>query len=209
MSSKLIEEVIYGDYDTGLKIFHPQVFGDERGYFFESYNQEKYNLPDDCDGYDRYYNPAKPFIQDNESCSTKGVMRGLHYQHKNDGIDYSQAKLVRVVKGAVIDFVLDIRKKSKLFGELFWFRLDDKNKDQLYVPHGYAHGFVSLEDNTIFVYKCDGYYNKASERGINMLDPKLKINEKILIPNGIDINNLIISDKDKVHPNFKDQKDLF
>lgn len=145
----------------GLLIIEPDIFGDNRGYFYESYNLGKYNEI----GIDAN------FIQDNESKSTKGVIRGLHYQLE----PYSQAKLVRVISGSVFDVVVDIRKGSPTYGEWFGIELSDRNKFQLYIPRGFAHGFSVLSEEVIFNYKCDRFYNKQSERGIKYNDPELNI----------------------------------
>lgn len=166
----------------GLLVIEPRVFEDERGYFFESYQR------------DRYFEVGieKPFIQDNESQSVAGVVRGLHYQLG----DFSQAKLVRVVQGKVFDVAVDLRKGSPTFGKWFGLELDENNKKQLYVPRGFAHGFSVLSETAIFTYKCDNIYNKESERSINPFDPKLGIDWKL--------NELeqIVSDKDENAPLF-------
>lgn len=200
-----IEKIKFNGVDTGLMEIFPKIFKDERGYFLETFLQTDWTIQLD----ENESRVVHHFIQENESCSSKNVIRGLHYQYFAEGKMFSQSKLVRVIKGSVIDFVLDLRKSSDSFGELFWFKLDDKRKNQLFIPKGFAHGFVSLEDDTIFSYKCDMLYNKNSECGINVFDPELKINEKILIPNNLNINELIISEKDKNYPKFKNQKLLF
>lgn len=163
----------------GCFIIEPKVFEDDRGYFFESFNQNTFNekLGVNID-----------FVQDNESFSSKGVLRGLHFQKG----EFAQAKLVRVVKGRVLDIAVDIRKGSKTFGEYVSVELSEENKKQFFVPRGFAHGFLVLENNTIFSYKCDNYYNKASEGGIIYNDPVLNIDWKF------NNENLIISDKDKI-----------
>jgi len=179
----------------GLLILHPNVFGDDRGYFFESYNKKRMETVDVNDN----------FVQDNESCSCKNVLRGLHYQLN----PCAQSKLVRVVKGEVIDFVLDIRRSSDTFGKMYFVYLSSDNKTQFYVPHGFAHGFISLADDTIFAYKCDNYYSKDCERGISLFDNSLKIFDNLnLFANrslgiNLDFNDIITSDKDKKHPDFK------
>ncbi len=149
----------------GLLIIYPSVFKDERGYFFESYNKivlenEGINVN---------------FVQDNESCSTFGVIRGFHYQIGQ----YAQAKLVRVVKGKVLDVVVDIRKNSSTFGKWYSIELDSETKNMLFIPRGFAHGFSVLSETAIFSYKCDNYYNKEAERGIIFNDPILNIDWKI------------------------------
>lgn len=185
----------------GLIVYEPKIFYDNRGYFYESYNSERYkNIGIDAD-----------FVQDNESLSKAMTIRGLHWQAG----DFAQAKLVRVIRGAVIDFVLDIRKESETFGKFQFVFLSSANKVQFYVPKGFAHGFVALNSDTIFSYKCDNYYNKESERGINMLDPALELDEKLnefmssIGSYKIDFDKIVISEKDKLHPNLADAVDLF
>ena len=158
-------------------IIEPNVFVDKRGYFFESYNKTLFNLTSDI---------STEFVQDNESYSSKGVLRGLHYQKGKD----AQAKLVRVIKGEVLDVAVDIRKNSETFGEHISIVLSAENKRQLFVPKGFAHGFVVLSETAVFSYKCDNYYNKDAERGIAYNDPNLRIDWKI------NEDDLIISDKD-------------
>ncbi len=167
-----------------LVIIEPRVFSDDRGYFFESFHQERY-----LDA-----GITQPFIQDNESQSVKGVIRGLHYQLG----EFSQAKLVRVVQGTVYDVAVDLRNGSPTFGEWFGVELDESNKRQLFVPRGFAHGFSVLSKTAIFSYKCDNIYNKESERGINLFDPKLGIDWKV------GDQEQIVSEKDNVAPNFED-----
>lgn len=144
----------------GLMIIEPRIHHDNRGYFFESYNANHYQLP-----------YAKPFVQDNEARSDKGVLRGLHFQTG----EHAQGKLVRVVKGSVYDVAVDLRIDSPTFGRWMGIELSEENKKQLWVPAGFAHGYLVLEDETIFVYKCDKYYNKSSEHGIRYNDPQLNI----------------------------------
>lgn len=167
----------------GCVIIEPKVFQDNRGYFFESFNQESF---------DKINNSKTLFVQDNESFSSKGVLRGLHYQIGQ----YAQAKLVRVVKGEVLDVAVDIRLKSKTFGQYVSVVLSEKNKKQLFVPRGFAHGFVVLSETAIFSYKCDNYYNKQSERGIIYDDPRLNIDW--MLTN----EEFILSDKDLLLPNL-------
>lgn len=171
----------------GCFIIEPKIFEDERGYFFESFNQSKFN---------ELIGAQVSFIQDNESLSSKGVLRGLHYQTG----EYAQAKLVRVIQGIVLDVVVDIRKNSKTFGEKFTIELSDSNKKQLFVPKGFAHGFIVLSETAIFSYKCDNYYNKASEGGIIYNDKVLNIDWQL--PE----NELIISEKDQFLPTFETAK---
>ena len=163
-------------------IIKPDVFGDERGYFFESFHIRKFG--------EVGINEA--FVQDNESCSQKGVLRGLHYQLE----PFAQGKLIRVIKGAVLDIAVDIRKTSPTFGKWVAMELTSENKWMCWIPKGFAHGFVTLEDDTIFTYKCTGLYNKASEGSIRWNDPQLNINWGVESP--------ILSDKDRMAPLLKD-----
>lgn len=144
----------------GLLVIEPKIFNDERGYFFESYNMQHYNLP-----------YAHAFVQDNEAKSNKGVLRGMHMQLD----EHAQGKLVRVVTGSVFDVAVDMRSGSPTFGKWYGIELSAANKKQLWVPRGFAHGYLVLEDNTIFSYKCDNFYNKAAESGIRYDDPFVSI----------------------------------
>lgn len=164
-------------------IIEPKIFGDERGYFFESFRQDQF---------EKHIGEVN-FIQDNESKSTFGVLRGLHYQLP----PFAQSKLVRVIKGKVLDVAVDIRKNSPTFGKHVTVELSEDNKRQLFIPRGFAHGFVSLSDEVIFSYKCDNYYNKESEASIMYNDETLDIDWKIKS------ENVLLSDKDKKHPNFE------
>lgn len=171
--------------ETGIKdlyIIEPKVFEDQRGYFFESYNKQKY-----IDAGLNYN-----FVQDNESKSSYGVCRGLHYQLAPQ----SQAKLVRVLQGTVLDVVVDLRKNSKTFGESFSVELSDENKRQFIIPRGFAHGFSVLSPSAIFFYKCDNLYNPEYERGINLFDEKLNIDWRI------EKEKMILSDRDANLPIF-------
>lgn len=168
----------------GLKIVEPDVFHDERGYFVETYNAERYAA----------HGITQTFVQDNESMSQKGVVRGLHWQTGAA----SQAKLVRVVRGAVLDVAVDLRKDSPTYGRHFAVELTAENKRQFLVPRGFAHGFIVLEDDTVFAYKCDNLYCKTAERGMRFDDPALGIEWP-------DVGReLIFSEKDRTHPMFKD-----
>ena len=168
----------------GLKVIEPDVFHDERGYFVETYNAERYAA----------HGITQTFVQDNESMSRKGVVRGLHWQTGAA----SQAKLVRVVRGAVLDVAVDLRKDSPTYGRHFAVELTAGNKKQFLVPRGFAHGFIVLEDDTVFAYKCDNIYCKIAERGMRFDDPALGIEWP-------DIGReLIFSEKDRMHPIFKD-----
>lgn len=145
----------------GLIVIEPNVYKDDRGYFFEFYHALRYQLP-----------YAGQFVQDNEAKSNKGVLRGLHFQ---TGI-HAQGKLVRVVTGSVFDVAVDVRHDSETFGKWYGIELSGENKKQLWIPRGFAHGYLVLEDNTIFSYKCDNYYHKFAEQGIRYDDSALKIN---------------------------------
>jgi dTDP-4-dehydrorhamnose 3,5-epimerase len=168
----------------GLLVIKPVIYPDSRGYFFESFNQVAFQ------------NAGIEFspVQDNESKSSKGVIRGLHYQLK----PFDQAKLIRVIEGRIFDVALDIRKKSRTFGKWFGIELDSETKDQVLIPRGFAHGFSVLSEIAIIQYKCDNVYNSQYERGIALNDPSLDINWKTgsKIP--------VISEKDLKHPLFKD-----
>ena len=172
----------------GVYIIEPNVFGDDRGYFMESYSKSLLTeLGIDND-----------FVQDNESFSTQGVLRGLHYQCG----ECAQAKLVRVIQGEVLDVIVDVRQDSKTYGEHFCIRLSGENKMQMLVPRGMAHGYIVLSDTAIFAYKCDNEYNKASEGGLLFNDPKLKI-DWILDP-----SSFLVSEKDIVLPVFGEHKPI-
>jgi dTDP-4-dehydrorhamnose 3,5-epimerase len=167
-----------------LVIINPTVFEDARGYFFEAYNQstlvtEGININ---------------FVQDNQSFSKRGTLRGLHYQNP----PFAQTKLVRVLQGEIMDVVVDLRKASPTYGQHFAIKLSAENKKQLLIPHGFAHGFTVLSETAIVFYKCDQFYNKASEGGIRFDDPALNIDW------GIDLTTAIVSDKDLELPNFSD-----
>lgn len=168
----------------GLKVFEPRVFPDSRGYFFEVYNEQLF----------REAGIDARFVQDNESKSQRGVLRGLHYQLG----EMAQAKLVRVVEGEVLDVAMDIRQGSPTFGKVYSIVLSAENKKQLYIPRGFAHGFSVLSNTVIFQYKCDNFYSKESEGGIAYNDPSLGIDW------GFDLSEAIVSDKDKNLPLFKD-----
>ena len=165
-------------------IVEPKVFGDARGYFYECHNREKYRAAGiDCD-----------FVQDNESFSRRGVLRGLHFQ----AAPYTQAKLVRVIRGSVLDVAVDIRRHSPTFGKHVAVELSGENFRQLFVPRGFAHGFVVLSDEVIFAYKCDNKYSPPHERGIAFDDPELGIDWKL------DEAEFLLSPKDKLNPRFAD-----
>ena len=168
----------------GPFVIKPQIFGDERGYFFESFNEKKFN--------EMFKTNFYP-VQDNESRSSKGVIRGLHFQCP----PYAQAKLVRVIKGAVYDVAVDIRKGSPTYGKAMAALLTADNHNQFFIPKGFAHGFVALEDDTIFQYKCDNYYNKESEGAVLYNDETINIPWEMII--GQPASTLIVSDKDKAN----------
>ena len=165
-------------------IIEPRVFKDERGYFFESFNQQKFNEQ----------LGTINFVQDNESKSVFGTLRGFHFQKP----PFAQAKLVRVVKGKVLDVVVDLRKDSDTYGEHFSIILSEENKKQLFVPRGFAHGYAVLEDNTIFQYKCDNFYSPENEAGIRYDDEDLNIDWKLKE------EEVILSDKDKELKSLKE-----
>ena len=165
-------------------ILQPDVYKDTRGYFLESFNKKVF---------ENLTGIQANFVQDNQSKSSKGVLRGFHFQIDN----YAQAKLVQVLQGKVLDVVVDIRLNSSTFGQHFSIILDSKNHEQLFVPRGFAHGFLVLDDDTIFSYKCDNYYNKAQERGIYYNSKALNINWDV--PE----DALILSEKDKNLPTFE------
>ena len=168
----------------GVVIIEPKIFEDSRGYFFESYND--LNFINNIDYVD--------FVQDNESKSSYGVMRGLHFQRP----PHAQAKLVRCVKGAVLDVAVDIRKGSPTYGKHVAVELTEDNHRQLFIPRGFAHGFAVLSDTAIFQYKCDNFYHPESDGGINILDESLGIDWKI------PTDKAILSDKDTKHPMFSE-----
>lgn len=170
-------------------IIEPEVFGDARGYFFESYSQKKF---------DEQVRPVK-FVQDNESKSKYGVLRGLHFQKGKD----AQSKLVRVVKGRVLDVAVDIRKGSPTFGQYVAVELSEDNHRQLFVPRGFAHGFSVLSEEAIFQYKCDNLYAPHAEGAIAWNDPAIGIDW------GLPAEDVLLSAKDAAHPMLKDSEYLF
>jgi len=176
-------EVIKTNID-GVVIIEPNVFKDARGYFFEGYSKREF---------DEKVCPIN-FVQDNESCSTKGVMRGLHFQRP----PFTQSKLVRCVKGAVLDVAVDIRKGSPTYGQHVTVELTEENHRQFFVPKGFAHGFAVLSDIAVFQYKCDEFYHPEADGGISILDGSLGIDWRI------NPSEAILSDKDTKHPLLKD-----
>ena len=171
----------------GLKVIEPAVFGDERGYFMETYNYNDFKEAGiDCE-----------FVQDNQSSSKKGVLRGLHFQ-----INFPQDKLVRVVNGEVFDVAVDLRKGSKTFGKWFGVVLSAENKKQFFIPKDFAHGFVVLSDEAEFCYKVTDFYHPNDEGGLMWNDPEIGVEWPM--PEGMTEKDLILSDKDKVHPSFSE-----
>jgi len=168
-------------YLKGILIVNPRVFEDNRGYFFESYNFHDFSK----------YGITDCFVQDNQSMSDKNVLRGLHFQKE----PFAQGKLVRVLQGAVLDVVVDIRKDSPTYGKHFKIVLSEINKIMLWIPPGFAHGFLTLENKTVFFYKCSQFYNKESESSILWNDPKLAIDWGIQSP--------IVSEKDAMAPSLE------
>ncbi|MBD5329264.1 MAG: dTDP-4-dehydrorhamnose 3,5-epimerase [Bacteroides sp.] len=173
----------------GPVVLKPRVFKDARGYFYESYNKEVF---------DRLVGPVD-FVQDNQSMSTFGVMRGLHFQRP----PHAQAKLVRCIKGKVLDVAVDIRKDSPTYGRHVAVELSEENMLQFFIPRGFAHGFVVLSDVAVFQYKCDNFYAPEADGGISIVDDSLGIDWKI------EIENAILSDKDRNHPLFADFQSPF
>ncbi|MGB0981090.1 MAG: dTDP-4-dehydrorhamnose 3,5-epimerase [Winogradskyella sp.] len=169
----------------GCYIIEPKVFKDERGHFFESFNQKQF---------EKNTNLSINFVQDNVSKSTYGVLRGLHFQ---DGA-HAQAKLVSVSKGKVLDVAVDLRKNSKTFGQAVQVVLSAKNKKQMFIPRGFAHGFVVLSKEAVFNYKCDNFYNKTSEKGINYKD--------LGIDWLVDEKDICVNERDNNLPFLKDYK---
>lgn len=168
----------------GVWVIEPKVFADSRGYFMESFKQNEFEK----------HIGKVDFIQDNESKSSYGVLRGLHYQKG----EFSQAKLVRVIKGKVLDVAVDIRKSSPTFGQYVAVELSEENKKQLFIPRGFAHGFVVLSDEAIFTYKVDNIYAPQADAGIIYNDPEIGISWQI------NTEDILLSEKDTKHPLLKD-----
>ncbi len=173
----------------GLVIIEPRIFRDDRGYFFESFSQRNFE-EQVC---------KTQFVQDNESKSSYGVLRGLHFQKP----PYAQSKLVRVIKGAVLDVAVDIRKGSPTFGQHVAVELTEDNHRQFFIPRGFAHGFSVLTDEVIFQYKCDNFYAPQSEGAIAWNDPQLNIDWRI------PADKVVLSEKDRHHPNLDEAEWLF
>lgn len=168
----------------GVLVIEPRVLGDKRGYFFESFNERDFAAATGLD---------VRFVQDNESFSKKGVLRGLHFQKE----PYAQAKLVRVVRGRVLDVAVDIRPESPTFSRYIATELSGENHRQMFIPKGCAHGYVVLEDDTVFQYKCDEYYHPEAEGGIAWNDPEIGIEWPLAE------SELTLSDKDRKHPKLR------
>ncbi|MCU0360209.1 MAG: dTDP-4-dehydrorhamnose 3,5-epimerase [Bacteroidia bacterium] len=171
----------------GLFVIKPKVFEDARGYFFESYNKEIFEKK----------GLILDFVQDNQSLSQKGVLRGLHFQNP----PFAQGKLVRVITGAVFDVAVDIRKHSATYGKWFGLELSEENKWQMYIPEGFAHGFLTLRNNTVFSYKCTGFYKKEAEDCLLWNDPDIGIQWNT--------HEVVLSDKDKTGKLFSSFDSLF
>lgn len=167
---------------AGLLVITPKVFRDDRGYFLETFNIKKLE--------EAGINTS--FVQDNESKSTQGVIRGLHYQLN----PYAQGKLVRAIEGTVYDVAVDLRKDSPTFGQWYGVELSGENKKQFYIPRGFAHGFSVLSETAVFAYKCDAYYHPEAERGIRFDDPELNIDWKV------DVQKAVVSAKDEANISF-------
>lgn len=165
---------------SGLIVYEPRILQDDRGYFFESYNQRTWEET----------GMNARFVQDNQARSTRGVLRGLHYQ---TGL-HAQAKLVRVVEGEVFDVAVDLRTVSKTYGQWYGIRLSAENKKQLFVPRGFAHGYLVLSETAEFVYKCDNFYSKPHEGGLRYDDPTIAIDW------GFDVTEVLVSEKDLILP---------
>lgn len=176
-------KVIQTDID-GVVIIEPRIFKDSRGYFFESFSQREF---------EQLVGPIQ-FVQDNESSSARGVMRGLHFQRP----PFTQAKLVRCVRGKVLDVAVDLRKGSNTYGKHVAVELSENNHRQFFIPKGFAHGFAVLSDTAVFQYKCDEYYHPEADGGISILDPALGIDWRI------GVEDAILSEKDIKQPLFAD-----
>lgn len=174
----------------GCYILEPKIIFDERGYFMESFNEKRFQ---------EGINEEIHFVQDNQSYSSKGVLRGLHYQTG----EHAQAKLVRVLSGEVLDVAVDIRPDSETFGQYVSVLLSAENQKQFFVPRGFAHGFLVLSENATFFYKCDNFYNKESEGGIIYNDSKINIDWQF------QESKLIISEKDQIQPTLENAKEIW
>jgi len=166
----------------GLIICEPTVWGDDRGYFYESYNEKAFHAG----------GVTAKFVQDNQAFSTQGILRGLHYQVD----EFAQAKLVRVLHGEVLDVVVDIREGSTTYGQSYSTRLSGENKRQMFIPRGFAHGYVVLSETAEFAYKCDNFYSKAHEGGLRYNDPALKIDWQF------DLSKVQVAERDATFPDI-------
>ena len=184
----IIMEVIKTEIE-GVVIIEPRIFKDDRGYFYESFSQREFEEKV-C---------RTTFVQDNQSKSSYGVVRGLHFQKP----PYSQSKLVRCIKGAVLDVAVDIRKGSPTFGKYVAVELTEDNHRQFFVPRGFAHGFAVLSDEAVFQYKCDNFYNKESEGAVAWNDPELAIDWRI------PVEKVLLSEKDKLSKTIAEADFLF
>ena len=176
---------------TGMWEIQPKLFGDARGYFLESYNEKDFAQA----------GLTMKFVQDNQSKSSKGVLRGLHFQTK-----HPQGKLVRALEGRVYDVAVDLRKGSKTFGKYYGVILDSEKQNQFYIPEGFAHGFYVLSESAVFSYKCTDFYDPSGEAGLMWNDATVGIDWTVVAP---DIKSPVLSDKDKNHPSFDISRDYF
>ena len=188
---KLILNMIFTETKLkGCFVIEPKIINDDRGYFMESYNEKTFQ---------NGIGAEVKFVQDNQSYSSKGVLRGLHYQVEQ----HAQAKLVRVLQGSVLDVAVDLRLNSETFGQYESIELSGENQKQFFVPRGFAHGFLVLSETATFFYKCDNFYNKESEGGLLYNDSKINIDWQFAT------QNLLISDKDKVLPNLENARKVW
>ena len=191
MPLKLILNMIFTETKLkGCFTIEPKIIRDERGYFMESFNERTF---------ENGIGQNVHFVQDNQSFSSKGVLRGLHYQCG----EHAQAKLVRVLQGEVLDVAVDIRPDSETFGQHEAVILSGENQNQFFVPRGFAHGFLVLSETATFFYKCDNFYNKESEGGIIFSDPEINIDWQFVI------DKLIISEKDQILPTLSNSKKVW
>lgn len=184
-------EIIQREPNEGPVLIKPKLFWDERGYFYESFNDKEFR--------EKVADVA--FVQDNQSMSSYGVLRGMHFQRP----PFAQAKLVRVTHGSVVDIAVDIRKSSETFGKWWWAYLTEENHYEFFIPEGFAHGFVSLTNDTVFQYKCSNVYDKKSEGAIAWNDPELSIPWESLIP----LESIIVSEKDRGHKSLSETDTCF
>ena len=191
LSSKLSLNMIFTETKLkGCFIIEPKIIKDERGYFMESFNEKTFQ---------NGINQDVRFVQDNQSFSSRGVLRGLHYQTG----EHAQAKLVRVLQGEVLDVAVDIRPESETYGQHVTILLSGENQKQFFIPRGFAHGFLVLSETATFFYKCDNFYNKESEGGVIYNDSEINIDWQF------DLNNVLVSDKDQQLPKLKSAKKVW